>query len=201
MTLSSSANKSALIAHDHSGLIGPGRILDLECESLFYELPVFSLIESVQAGRAVGNALLHFVEFLQQVHAKDLLSEIPVVQLPAHHDFVEVLQLADGEFSRQQLKPDRGVAQLSPEAVESCLDYSRVIEGQSRRPPYREPRRLSRVGSCGDRVPLGRDQRVVSYRYDPAPRVAAGIAKGIELFEKDVLYTGLFFQFTGGRLL
>src|SRR5215467_13527399 len=119
MTLSSSANKSALIAHDHSGLIGPGRILDLECESLFYELPVFSLIESVQAGRAVGNALLHFVEFLQQVHAKDLLPEIPVVQFPAHHDLIEVLQLSNGEFSRQQLEPDRRVAQFPSEPVES----------------------------------------------------------------------------------
>src|SRR5215467_5064982 len=149
----------------------------------------------------MGNAMLHLIEFSEQVHAEDLLSEIPVVQLAAHHDFIKVLQLSDGEFSRQQLEPYRRVAEFSPQPLEGHLDYSRVIERKTGEALDCKPCCLSGIGPGDDSVAFRGDERIVSHRYYPASRIASRIAKRIELFEEYVVYPGLLLQFPGCRLL
>ena len=68
----------------------------------------FNLIglEAEQLSRLVHDALLLLVEWNHVAHFLDVFPEIPLVELFVQHGFIQVLELAQGEFLREQFKTD-----------------------------------------------------------------------------------------------
>jgi hypothetical protein len=64
------------------------------------------------------HTLLHFIELTQEVHRKNLFSKVAIIQLSVEHDLVQLLQLFNREFLRQQLEADRCIAQFASDAVD-----------------------------------------------------------------------------------
>src|SRR3954465_11529154 len=95
-----------------NGSVG-SRASDLEIESLLFELLITLLVEPVQPGGAVGDVLLDFVAFDQQIHRENLLAKITLVDLALEHRLVELLQLGERELRREQLEADGLVTHLS----------------------------------------------------------------------------------------
>src|SRR5688572_12072936 len=87
-------------------------------ESTFLELLVFVRVEAEQLRRAMPSGHLRFLERNEQPKAQDFLAEVALVQFSAKHRLVEMLELRQREFRRQQLEADGLVAHLpfqSPE--------------------------------------------------------------------------------------
>src|SRR5262245_43164664 len=92
--------------------------LQLEVESLSRQLLIALLVEAVEAGGAVGDALLDLVELFEEAHGEDLLAEVALVELLLEDDLVHALELRQRELGRQELEADGLVGELAAEAGE-----------------------------------------------------------------------------------
>ena len=90
-------------------------------EGVAFEALVLLAVELVELGGLVGHTLLLFLQFHQDAAAHDLAPEVALVERRAEDGLVEFLQMAQGEFLRQQFKTDR-------------LHAGLVLESRSRLP-------------------------------------------------------------------
>ena len=65
---------------------------------MFLELAISGSIESVEAGRSSGDVLFDFVGFGEDAELVDLFAEVAFVERLFEDEFVEVLELGEGEF-------------------------------------------------------------------------------------------------------
>ena len=154
--MSSLANRQDFVRADHTRaerLLSFCVYSKLEVETRLRQAPVFALVEAVQPRGAVGDVLLHFVGLDQQIHGEHALAEVALVELALEHELVQVLELREREFLRQQLEADGLIAQLAAQPLERRLQDVRVIEREARHVVHAEPARRrarrSRRGRCG----------------------------------------------------
>ena len=67
------------------------------------------------------DALLLLVEWNHVAHLLDVFPEIPLVELFVQHGFIKVLELAQGEFLREQFKTDVVGFQLGLERFDGSV--------------------------------------------------------------------------------
>src|SRR5689334_19781005 len=173
----------------------------LEIETGPGQPPVFPLVESIQARGTVRHVLLHLVGFNQEIHRQYALAEVPLVDLALEHQLVEVLQLRQREFPRQQLEADRLIAELSTQSLQSELQDLRVVEGEARRIVHAEPCRVTRVSRGLHVVIAQSDQRVIRYRHYPFPRITIDRTERIQLFKENPREPGFLFELASCRVL
>ena len=173
-------------------------MLEFEVEALFLEFLVLGAVEAVEAGGAAGDVLFDFVGFGEDAEFGDFFAKVAFVERLLEDEFVEVLELGEGEFFGEEFEADGLVAEFSAEAFAGEFEDFLVIEGEGREVVEGEPGGVAGIGGGGGRVLDEVDEGVVGDSDDVFPWVAVGGADGGELFEEDVFEAGFFFEFTSG---
>ena len=169
--------------------------LEFEVDALAEEVIVSRSIKTVEAGGAAGDVLLELIGFFENAELGDFLAEVTLVEWLLEDEFVEVLELGEGEFFGKELEADGLVADFSAEAFFGELEDVGVIEGERGKIIEGEPGGISGVGRGGGWVLDEVDECEVGDGDDMLAGVAIWGADGGELFEEDVFQSSLFLKF------
>ncbi len=167
---------------------------EFEVDALFLEFAVSGAIEAVEAGGAAGDVFFDFVGFGKDAEFENLLAEISFIERLLEDEFVEMLQLGEGEFLGEKFESDGLVAELSAETFPGEFENLIVIEGEGREVVEGEPGGVTGVGRGSGRVLDKIDECEVGDGDDMLAWVAIRGADGGELFEVDVFQSGLFLE-------
>lgn len=114
-------------------------MLEFEVEALFLELAVLGSIEAVETGGTAGDVLFDFIGFGQNAEFDHFFAEVSFIEGLLKDEFVEVLELGEGEFFWEKFEADGLVADFSTEALAGELEDFAVIEGEGREVIEGEP--------------------------------------------------------------
>ena len=91
-------------------------MLKLEVKFRAFQSLVFLRVEAEELRGAVGSGGGLFRERDEQIHRQDFFAEVAFVERGLQDGFVEVLELREGEFLREQLEADGLVTDFSAQA-------------------------------------------------------------------------------------
>jgi hypothetical protein len=172
--------------------------LEFEVDALFLELAVSGSIKAVEAGGTAGDVLFDFIGFGQNAELDHFLSEVSFIEWFFEDEFVELLELGEGEFFGKELEADGLVADFSAEPFAGELQDFFVIKSERRKIIEGKPGGIAGVGGSGGRMVDEVDEGEVGDGNDVLAWVAVWSADGGELFEVDVFQSGLLLKPASG---
>jgi len=126
------------------------------------------------------------------LHGQNPFAKIPLVYGPATDRLVDMLQLAQGEILRHQLKRDGGILQLGFQSSASRHHDSIMVQVQHGQFVDGVPAAAPPLPDIGQ--PVARYQRIISDGDYPRSGVPVRLPESVELLEVDVRQPGLLAQ-------
>src|SRR3954471_15820577 len=146
----------------------------------------------------MGYIGLDLVCFFHDLHAEYLFAEVAFVEFAIEDHFVNVLQLAQRELLRQELETDRLILHLGSHALVRCDEDSLVVECEVGQVVNWEPGRIASISAGVHLMACEIYKCVICDRHDPLTRVAAEVAKRVELLKENILEPALLLQLPAG---